>query len=172
MISKIQLKITVEWSFREFLSPKLTFNRPAHTWRKIITYIQFTYFYIREFLRKNGTNGTNATWYKTGDTIKNVKLAETLKKIKANAEDFYNGTLAQQIVDDVNAAGGNFSLQDLLNYKVEERFPFETTIKGLKMYTMPPPGSGAVVGMTMNILEGKKKRFFYFVLLFVLFALY
>ena len=40
------------------------------------------------------------------------------------------------------------------------------------MYTMPPPGSGAVVGMTMNILEGKKKRFFYSVLLFVLFALY
>ena len=111
-------------------------------------------FHIREFLRK-----PDGTWYKTGEKIYNKKLAETLEIIKANAEDFYNGNLSRQIVEDVNAAGGNFSKQDLLNYKVEERFPFVTTIKGMKMFTMPPPGSGAVVGMTMNILEGKKNDF-------------
>ena len=29
---------------------------------------------------------------------------------------FYNGTIAQNIVKDINAAGGNYSLNDLQNY--------------------------------------------------------
>ena len=118
----------------------------------MVNYYMLYNLCIRELLQKN-----DSTWYKTGDEIVNKKLAETLMIIQRNAEDFYNGSLAQEIVRDVNTAGGNFSKEDLLNYKVKERSPFKTTIKGMKMFTMPPPGSGAVVGMTMNILEGKKK---------------
>ena len=121
----------------------------------MVNYYMLYNLCIRELLQKN-----DSTWYKTGDEIVNKKLAETLMIIQRNAEDFYNGSLAQEIVRDVNTAGGNFSKEDLLNYKVKERSPFVTTIKGMKMYTMPPPGSGAVVGMTMNILEGKKNDFF------------
>ena len=93
--------------------------------------------------------------YRTGEKFKNTKLAETLKKIKANPDEFYNGTLANEIVDDVNDAGGIFQLADLKNYKVKERKPLETLVKGMKIYSMPPPGSGSVVEMTMNILQGK-----------------
>ena len=98
--------------------------------------------------------------YRTGEKFKNTKLAETLKKIKANPDEFYNGTLANEIVDDVNNAGGIFQLADLKNYKVKERKPLETLVKGMKIYSMPPPGSGSVVEMTMNILQGKLKLLF------------
>ena len=95
------------------------------------------------------------SFYGTGDKMKNTKLAETLKKIQDNPDEFYNGALANEIVDDINEAGGIFQLADLKNYKVKERKPLETLVKGMKIYSMPPPGSGSVVEMTINILQGK-----------------
>ena len=97
----------------------------------------------------------NGLFYGTGDKIKNTKLAETLEKIKANPDEFYNGVLANEIVHDINEAGGIFQLADLKNYTIKERKPLETLVKGMKIYSMPPPGSGSVVEMTMNILQGK-----------------
>ena len=105
--------------------------------------------YFRELLRK-----PNGTWYKTGDILKNQKLADTLKIIRDKPEDFYTGDLAKEIVEDVTEAGGIITLDDLKNYTVAEREPLTTEINGLNMYLMPPPGSGSVIGMTMNILAG------------------
>ena len=93
--------------------------------------------------------------YGTGEKLKNKKLAETLKKIKDNPDDFYNGALANEIVHDIKETGGIFQLADLKNYKVKERKPLETLVKGMKIYSMPPPGSGSLIEMTMNILQGK-----------------
>ena len=98
--------------------------------------------------------------YGTGDKLKNTKLAETLEKIKANPDDFYNGTLANEIVGDIKDAGGIVQLADLKNYEVKERKPVETVVKGMKIYSMPPPGSGSLVEMTMNILQGNWKFIF------------
>ena len=101
----------------------------------------------------------NGKWAETGDIIKNEKLAKTLEKIADNPDDFYNGTIADSIVKDVNAAGGNFVKLDLSNFTVITRDPLEMQIDDMKFHLMPPPGSGAVVGMVMNILSGKHEVF-------------
>ena len=85
---------------------------------------------FRELLIDPATN----TWYKVGDTIKNPKLARTLKIIQQNPMDFYNGSLAKEIVDDLTEHGGIITLEDLKNYEVAERKPLTTTVKGMKYH--------------------------------------
>jgi len=97
---------------------------------------------------------SDGTWYKEGDTLTNKLLASTLKKIQNNPDDFYTGDLAKEIVQDIKDAGGIVSEKDLTDYSIEEREPLVADINDMKFYFMPPPGSGAVIAMTMNILKG------------------
>lgn len=102
-----------------------------------------------DFLKKK-----DGTWYKTGDKLTNPLLADTLERISNDPNTFYNGTLAQEIVDDITEAGGIITLQDLKYFKVIERESLNVTIEDKEYLFMPPPGGGAVVAMTMNILKG------------------
>ena len=83
--------------------------------------------------------------WKKGDTIKYQKLAETLKRIKANGRDeFYKGKTADFIVEDVQKLGGIISKEDLANYKAVWRDPITFMYKGYKIISMPPPSSGGI----------------------------
>uniref|UniRef100_A0A669ECD3 Glutathione hydrolase n=1 Tax=Oreochromis niloticus TaxID=8128 RepID=A0A669ECD3_ORENI len=70
---------------------------------------------IRElYLDKNGT------LLKTGDTVKFEKLADTLETIaNESANAFYNGTIARDLIIDIQKAGGNLTLEDLASYEAE-----------------------------------------------------
>ena len=92
---------------------------------------------------------------KLGDDLTNPQLADTLERIKNNVSEFYHGPLAQEIVADIKAAKGIITVQDMANYNVSIKTPLKTNFKGLDMHTMPPPGSGAVLAMAINIMEGK-----------------
>ena len=61
-----------------------------------------------------------------GDKIVNEKLAVTFEAIRDDKNAFHT-KLAQTIVDEVNGFGGNFTLEDVTGYKVEETdlLPFE-----------------------------------------------
>lgn len=83
------------------------------------------------------------------------KFAKTLERIRDNPEDFYNGELAKDIVQDVKDAGGIFTLDDLKNYKVKFKRPVNGTLGDDTWYSTPPPGSGAVLSLILNILKGK-----------------
>ncbi|MDC1265747.1 gamma-glutamyltransferase [Flavobacteriaceae bacterium] len=83
--------------------------------------------------------------WKTGDTIRYPKLAETLKRIKANGRDeFYKGETAKIIVDQVQKLGGIMTKEDLASYEVKWRDPITFMYKGHKIISMPPPSSGGV----------------------------
>ena len=92
---------------------------------------------------------------KLGDLLKNPELGETLKKIQKNPLDFYNGSLAAQIVKDVQNASGIITLDDLKNYRLLQNPPLTSKIGKLDMHLMPLPSGGPVLGMIMNILEGR-----------------
>ena len=83
------------------------------------------------------------------------KFAETLERIRDDPEDFYNGELAKDIVQNINDGGGIFTLDDLKNYKVKFKTPTSGTVGNYSWYSTPPPGSGAVLGFIINILKGK-----------------
>ena len=68
---------------------------------------------------------------------------------------FYQGPLAQKIAAEVQAAGGNMSVDDLHAYRAIEREPVRGSYRGYDIVSMPPPSSGGVhVIQILNILEG------------------
>merc|ERR1719427_120387 len=60
-----------------------------------------------------------------GDQVVNEKLAQTFEAISRDRDAFYKLPLAQSIVDDINEAGGDFQLDDILNYEVDEVEPLK-----------------------------------------------
>ena len=85
------------------------------------------------------------------------KFARTLEIIRDDPDSFYNGSLAQDIVKDIQEGGGIITLEDLKNYQTAERTPLSQTMGDYTLYTNPPPGSGAVLSLILNILKGKVK---------------
>ena len=92
---------------------------------------------------------------KEGETLCMPKFAKTLERIRDNPDDFYYGELAKDIVKDVKEGGGIFTLDDLRNYKVKFKTPLSGTLGDNTWYSTPPPGSGAVLSLILNILKGK-----------------
>lgn len=89
-----------------------------------------------------------------GDLIINKPLANTLKKIAANPDDFYTGALAEDIVKDIQDAGGIVTLDDLANYKVLNDKVLTDDIGDFTLHTMSTPTGGPIITHTLNILKG------------------
>lgn len=91
-----------------------------------------------------------------GHVIRQPALAETLQRLADQGRDgFYAGEAAAGMVEDVRAAGGIWTLEDLGGYAVKERAPIEFSYQGVKIVSAPPPSSGGVALADMfNILAG------------------
>ncbi len=90
-----------------------------------------------------------------GELIRQLELGETLKAIASQgAEVFYQGWIAQAIVDTVKKEGGVLTLEDLKNYKAVWREPLIGQYRKRTVIAMPPPSSGGVALLEMlNVLE-------------------
>jgi len=87
--------------------------------------------------------------------LKQPKLARTLNII-ANKGDqaFYDGEIADWIVEDSLANGGFITKGDLANYSAKDRVPIQSFYRGYKIVSMPPAASGGIVLLQiLNILE-------------------
>lgn len=72
-------------------------------------------------------------------------LANTLKLIRDNGRaGFYQGVVAEKIVEQVKAIGGIITLEDLKNYKSKIRKPLKSKYGNLEVISMPPPSSGGI----------------------------
>jgi gamma-glutamyltranspeptidase / glutathione hydrolase len=91
-----------------------------------------------------------------GALLQQADLAKTLNTIATQGpRSFYEGPLAQAMVQSVNAAGGQWALDDLKNYKAIERDVVQGNYRGYTVASMPPPSSGGIhLIQILNILEG------------------
>ena len=97
------------------------------------------------FIRVNGEDTFFAQNFSQGDTIKNPALANTLREIAKNGNrGFYEGWVAQAMVDKVKATGGILSLEGLESYRPVWRDPVLFNYKELGLISMPPPSSGGI----------------------------
>ena len=55
----------------------------------------------------------------------------------------------------IKDGGGIFTLDDLKNYKVKFKRPTNGTVGNYSWYSTPPPGSGVVLSLIINILKGE-----------------
>ena len=93
--------------------------------------------------------------YEVGDTIKNPDLADTLTKIAKNGQKaFYEGEIAKKIADEVQKQGGLITVEDMKNYKIEERTPVEGKYRGYTIISCPPASSGGThIVQLLNMME-------------------
>ncbi|MDB5631531.1 MAG: gamma-glutamyltransferase [Tardiphaga sp.] len=91
-----------------------------------------------------------------GDKLVQTDLATTLTAIASQGpRGFYQGPVAERLVDGINGAGGIFTLDDLKTYQPVIRAPVRGSYRGYDIVSMPLPSSGGIVLMeTLNILEG------------------
>ena len=78
-----------------------------------------------------------------------------MEKIRDDPESFYKGPLAEMISQDITHFKGQVTEQDMRNYQTKIRDPLKSELKGMTMLLTPPPTSGAVLGLILNILKGR-----------------
>ncbi|CAB3995471.1 glutathione hydrolase 1 proenzyme isoform X1 [Paramuricea clavata] len=98
----------------------------------------------------------NGRVLEAGETMKRPTYARTLRIISnaGNADPVYGGVLGQQMVKDINTHGGQFMIDDFKNYKVRFRDTISESFGKGKLLTTPPPTSGPVLSLVLNILKG------------------
>lgn len=89
-----------------------------------------------------------------GENITNPQYAKTLEDVRDYPESFYNGPLASRIVRDISMRGGIMTLKDLKDYKVIRKKALVNELRNMTWYTVPPPASGPVITLILNILKG------------------
>jgi gamma-glutamyltranspeptidase/glutathione hydrolase len=95
-----------------------------------------------------------------GDTLIQTDLAATLSAISEQGpRGFYEGPVAEKLVNTIRAAGGIMTQDDLKSYRPVIRAPVRGSYRGYDIVSMPQPSSGGVVLLeTLNILEGFAMR--------------
>jgi gamma-glutamyltranspeptidase/glutathione hydrolase len=89
-----------------------------------------------------------------GGTLKNPRLAETLRAIAAGGRNaFYRGEIAAQIAAEMAAHGGFITKEDLAAYRAIERQPVEGSYRGHRLVSAPPPVGGLAVVEILQILD-------------------
>eukprot|EP00092_Neocalanus_flemingeri_P032572 GFUD01035427.1.p1 GENE.GFUD01035427.1~~GFUD01035427.1.p1 ORF type:complete len:627 (+),score=232.88 GFUD01035427.1:244-2124(+) len=108
-------------------------------------------------LRSVFVNKETGEVFKLGDVYNHTKLGDTLKRIaENNGTEFYSGSTALNLVADIARAGGMMTMEDLANYEVSWEDPVEAEIPhtGYRLYSSPPPGSGAIMASILGISGG------------------
>ena len=90
-----------------------------------------------------------------GELIRQPELGETLKAIASQGPDaFYQGWIADAIVETVKREGGVLTNEDLKSYRPVWREPLIGNYRQRTVISMPPPSSGGVAILQMlKVLE-------------------
>ncbi|KAL2277831.1 hypothetical protein FJTKL_15121 [Diaporthe vaccinii] len=108
---------------------------------------------------------------RAGETIKNESLAKTFKLLAERGKSgFYEGPVAEAIVEVSQKYGGYLTLDDLKNHTSEEVDPVSMRLdlppgnSSIDLWEHPPNGQGIVAQMALGILaeferDGKIPRF-------------
>nr|XP_019937343.1 PREDICTED: gamma-glutamyltransferase 5-like [Paralichthys olivaceus] len=100
----------------------------------------------------------NKTILSQGDTLYFTKLAETMETIaKGGADAFYTGKIGHDLIQDIQAAGGTLTMDDLRLYKVQVQDAWTVPLGNTRMHIPPPPAGGALLGFILRLMEGLKE---------------
>ncbi len=107
------------------------------------------------FKAVNGKNILFSKAIKPKDTIKNLALANTLKRIAKHGKvDFYRGETGRQLIDFLQSHGSTMTMEDLALYRPKWRDPIRFNYKDYTIISMSPPSSGGIcLAQIMKMME-------------------
>ena len=89
-----------------------------------------------------------------GQIYRHPKQAEVLRRIATEGRDgFYEGEVAEDMVNSLNALGGCHTLDDFAGVTSDYTTPISGHYGGLDVFEHPPNGQGATAILLMNILK-------------------
>ena len=90
-----------------------------------------------------------------GKVLKQPALGKLFRLIGEKGPDvFYNGVVGEAVVKAVKRTGGEMTMSDLKNYKMQTLKPTYGTYRGYQIYSMPPSSSGGThIIQLLNIME-------------------
>lgn len=92
--------------------------------------------------------------YTSQDTLVQKDLAVVLEAIAQNGrKGFYEGEIAQNMVNDLQANGGILTLEDLRNYQARESSVLSGKFRGHDVYSLYLPSFGAITLQILQILD-------------------
>ena len=106
--------------------------------------------------------GSRMYYIKSGDTVAyeaedmlvQKDLASTLRKIaEGGPDEFYRGSIARSIVDDVQANGGVLTMESLAQYEALNATIVSGSYRGIDMHSNWIPSFGAITIEILHILE-------------------
>ncbi|MFW6116053.1 MAG: gamma-glutamyltransferase, partial [Chloroflexota bacterium] len=92
---------------------------------------------------------------RAGEIFRLPALARSLRKIAEGGRDvFYEGEIAEAIVEFSNRNGGFLSLSDFASHTSTWADPISTDYRGYRVYECPPNGQGLAALLALNVFEG------------------
>ena len=89
-----------------------------------------------------------------GAVFRNPDLARSLQLVASGGrEAFYNGLLAEKIVEYSGSVGGLFSRSDFAEHTSTFVDPVSTNYRGFDVWELPPNGQGIAALQMLNLLE-------------------
>ena len=94
-----------------------------------------------------------------GETVRLENLGESLRAIAAEGADVvYEGHIAEAIAEEVQAAGGFLTVDDLADFEAEFPDPVSTTYGDATVYELPPNNQGLIALEALNVAEAVGAR--------------
>jgi gamma-glutamyltranspeptidase/glutathione hydrolase len=92
---------------------------------------------------------------RVGELWRSPAMAHSLRLIaESNGDAFYQGELAETIVDFAGRTGGFLSAEDFIRHSSTWVEPIHTHYRGYDVWEIPPNGQGLAALIALNILEG------------------
>ncbi len=96
----------------------------------------------------------NGSPYQVGERFHNPALGKTFRRIAADGrKGFYEGEIADSIVEFLNSVGGVHCQDDFARQKCNYVDPISTTYESHEIFECPPNGQGVIALLILNILE-------------------
>eukprot|EP00090_Calanus_glacialis_P004532 TRINITY_DN13387_c0_g1_i1.p1 TRINITY_DN13387_c0_g1~~TRINITY_DN13387_c0_g1_i1.p1 ORF type:complete len:490 (+),score=135.18 TRINITY_DN13387_c0_g1_i1:1-1470(+) len=170
--------VAVPGEIAGYWAAKERYGNASITWRRLV---EPTVAMCREGITVSWTHHTTLYWYNftnqkmqsvfhnpetgkpwvEGDIYQRPDYATTLEQL-AEAGDrgekdlgFYTGPVGRDFLTDLQDLGGIMTQDDLYNYRAQWVEPARVHLSSLGMtfYSIPPPGSGAIMAYILNILD-------------------
>lgn len=151
-LGKLPLKVVAEPAINLAKNGVKVNDFQAYTFKQLLQSILLSSSEGREIYAPHGgiiQAGEKMVMKNWGNTLEYL--------VQEGLQEFYQGEIAQKLVEDCQQRGGYLTYQDLSQYRVIERQPLTMSYRGKKILTNPPPSSGGtLIGLALALLSGVK----------------